>query len=285
LKLFRFSIDETRVRRQYGIEFATKDGGLKTLASLSERPTSNVKPVLLRARHAALGFARWKFKRSLDRLDEEFCTLTTRLNLGEKIMSVAIKDDKKNYVSPATPVLEESDRPIQAFGHVVAMPLALNEKIRQESVGNLNQLLADSMTLRDMYKKHHWQVSGPHFYQLHLLFDKHYEEQGEIVDTLAERIMTLGGVALAMAADVAETTTIPRPPRDRETPAVQISRLLKAHEITLQAARSMAKQAASSGDDGTNDMLVGDVIRQNELQVWFLAEHLVAEEHMGKRKP
>jgi starvation-inducible DNA-binding protein len=199
-------------------------------------------------------------------------------------MTVVTRNDKKNYVSPATPILEESDRPIQAFGHLVAMPLALNEKIRLESVGNLNQLLADSMTLRDMYKKHHWQVSGPHFYQLHLLFDKHYEEQVEIVDTLAERIMTLGGVALAMAADIAETTTIPRPPRDRETPSVQISRLLQAHEITLQAARSMAKQAALAGDDGTNDMLVGDVIRPNELQVWFVAEHLVVDGKSGQHR-
>ncbi len=114
------------------------------------------------------------------------------------------------------------------------------------------------------------------FYQLHLLFDKHFEQQSEIVDTVAERIMTLGGVALAMASAVAETTTIPCPPKDRELPAVQISRLLHAHEITLQAARSMAKQAALSGDDGTNDMLVGSVIRPNEFQVWFLSEHLVS---------
>jgi starvation-inducible DNA-binding protein len=126
-----------------------------------------------------------------------------------------------------------------------------------------------------MYKKHHWQVSGPTFYQLHLLFDKHFGEQSELVDTVAERIMTLGGISIAMAADVAEMTTIPRPPRDREEPPHQITRLLEAHEIILQAARSMAKQAAQNGDDGTNDMLVSDVIRTNEMQVWFLAEHLV----------
>lgn len=185
------------------------------------------------------------------------------------------KREKKNQLGPAAPVLDDSAHPIQAYGHLIPMPLALNEGIRHESVSNLNQLLADSITLRDMYKKHHWQVSGPMFYQLHLLFDKHFEQQSEIVDTVAERIMTLGGVALAMASVVAETTTIPCPPRDRELPTVQISRLLQAHEITLQAARSMAKQAALSGDDGTNDMLVGNVIRPNELQVWFLAEHLV----------
>jgi starvation-inducible DNA-binding protein len=181
----------------------------------------------------------------------------------------------KDYTVPATPITEQKAHEIQEYGHLIAMPLALSVKARQQSVDNLNQLLADTITLRDMYKKHHWQVSGPTFYQLHLLFDKHYGEQAEIVDTVAERIMTLGGVSVAMAHDVAETTTIRRPPKGREEAPVQISRLLEAHEITLQAARSMAKQAAQIGDDGTNDMLVSDVIRPNETQVWFLAEHLV----------
>jgi starvation-inducible DNA-binding protein len=187
-------------------------------------------------------------------------------------MSVATS---KSNTGPATPDIKQKAHEIQEFGHLTAMPLALSEKARQQSVDNLNQLLADTMTLRDMYKKHHWQVSGPTFYQLHLLFDKHFGEQSEIVDTIAERIMTLGGIGVAMAHDVAETTSIPRPPKGREEAPVQISRLLHAHELTLQAARSMAKQAAQAGDDGTNDMLVGDVIRPNELQVWFLAEHLV----------
>src|SRR5271170_1834201 len=120
---------------------------------------------------------------------------------------------------------------IQAFGTIVPMPIALAERARRESVDNLNQLLADTMTLRDMYKKHHWQVAGPTFYQLHLLFDKHFGEQSELVDTIAERIMMLGGVSIAMAADVAEMTMIPFPPKGSEKATVQISRLLHAHEI------------------------------------------------------
>ena len=136
-------------------------------------------------------------------------------------------------------------------------------------------MLADTITLRDLYKKHHWQVTRPTFYQLHLLFDKHYEEQNELVDQIAERILMLGGVSLAMAADVAETTIIPRPPQGREEVPVQISRLLHAHEIVLKEARAMARQAAEHGDDGTNDLLVSDVIRTNEMQVWFVAEHVV----------
>ena len=121
----------------------------------------------------------------------------------------------------ATPIVNQKAHEIQAFGHLVAMPLALSEKARKQSVDNLNQLLADTMTLRDMYKKHHWQVSGPTFYQLHLLFDKHYGEQSEMVDTIAERIQTLGGLSVAMAHDVAETTTIPRVPKGREEAPVR----------------------------------------------------------------
>src|SRR5205085_8707562 len=123
--------------------------------------------------------------------------------------------------------------------------------------------------------KHHWQLVGPTFYQLHLLFDKHYGEQSDLVDTIAERIQLLGGVSLAMAPDVAEATLIPRPPKGREEVPVQISRLLHAHEIVLKEARTMARQAAKQGDDGTNDLLVSDVIRGNEKQVWFLSQHLV----------
>jgi starvation-inducible DNA-binding protein len=173
------------------------------------------------------------------------------------------------------PLVHQHAREIQPYGKIAKLPIALDERVCSESAENLNQLLADTITLRDMYKKHHWQVAGITFYQLHLLFDKHHGEQDELVDTIAERIQLLGGISIAMAADVAETTLIPRPPKGREEAPVQISRLLEAHEIILKEARTMAKQADESGDDGTNDLLISDVIRTNELQVWFLSEHLV----------
>src|SRR5712672_3267093 len=160
----------------------------------------------------------------------------------------------------AKPVLHQHAREIQPFGKIARLPIALDEVVCARSIENLNQLLADTMTLRDMYKKHHWQVAGPTFYQLHLLFDKHYDEQVEIVDLIAERIQLLGGVSLAMAPDVAEVTLIPRAPRGREEVPVQISRLLHAHEIVLKEVRTMARQAIESGDDGTNDMLISDVM-------------------------
>jgi starvation-inducible DNA-binding protein len=163
---------------------------------------------------------------------------------------------------------------IQKYGTVVNRAIALDHKVRLAGVERLNQILADTMSLRDMYKKHHWQVSGPTFYQLHLLFDKHFAEQVEIVDALAERVQTLGGVAIAMAHDVAETTRIVRPPRGREDATVQLFRLLQAHELIIGETREAADAAADKGDDGTNDLLVSDVLRVNELQVWFISEQI-----------
>jgi len=176
----------------------------------------------------------------------------------------------------AQPRVHQHAAEIQAYGTVShALPLDLDESVRLEMTEQLNQLLADTMTLRDLYKKSHWQVAGPTFYQLHLLFDKHYDEQVEIVDTIAERIQLLGGVSLAMAADVAETTRIERPPRGREEVPVQLSRLLDAHQIIVSHCRELAARASEIGDDGTNDTVVSDVLRTNELQIWFLSEHLV----------
>ena len=176
----------------------------------------------------------------------------------------------------AQPRIHQRAAEIQPYGTVShALPLDLDEPVRLEMTEQLNQLLADSMTLRDLYKKSHWQVAGPTFYQLHLLFDKHFAEQVEIVDTIAERIQLLGGISIAMAHDVAETTRIERPPRGREEVPVQISRLVDAHQLIIGACREIAKRADELGDDGTNDMVISDVLRINELQNWFLFEQLV----------
>jgi starvation-inducible DNA-binding protein len=176
----------------------------------------------------------------------------------------------------AQPRFHQKAREIQEYGTVThALPLELEEPVRLEMTEKLNQLLADTITLRDLYKKSHWQVAGPTFYQLHLLFDKHYGEQSELVDTIAERIQLLGGISLAMAHDIAETTQIERPPRGREEVPVQISRLIDAHKIIISQSRELAERADRLGDDGTNDLAISDVLRTNELEVWFVSEHLV----------
>jgi starvation-inducible DNA-binding protein len=199
-------------------------------------------------------------------------------------------EKKQTYVNDprinAQPRLHQRAGEIQPYGNVShLLPLELEEPVRLEMTAQLNQLLADTMTLRDLYKKSHWQVAGPTFYQLHLLFDKHFGEQVELVDSIAERIQLLGGVSIAMAHDVAETTLIERAPRGREEVPVQLSRLLDAHQVIIREVRKQARRASELGDDGTNDLLVSQVLRTNELQVWFLSEHLVTMPLVEAKEP
>src|ERR1700690_1313472 len=150
----------------------------------------------------------------------------------------------------AQPHFNQRAPEIQKYGTVShALPLELEEPVRLEMTERLNQLLADTITLRDLYKKSHWQVAGPTFYQLHLLFDKHFDEQVELVDSIAERIQLLGGITIAMATDVAEMTRVERPPRGREAVPVQLSRLLDAHEVIIGQVRKLANHAGELGDD------------------------------------
>jgi starvation-inducible DNA-binding protein len=189
-------------------------------------------------------------------------------------MAIAIK--KAAVRDLTTPHWHAQAKEIQKYGEVTQdLPHPLDAKVRAEMVGKLNQLLADSIALRDMYKKHHWQVGGPTFYQLHLLFDKHFEEQVDMVDTIAERVQLLGGVTIAMGGDVAEITKIPRPPRGKEEVPVQISRLLEAHKLIIKECLDISEAADDAGDQGTNDLVVSDILRPNELQSWFIGQHLV----------
>ena len=176
------------------------------------------------------------------------------------------------------------DEVIQEFGTVYPVPIGLGENVRSASTNALNPLLANTMVLRDLYKKHHWQVCGATFYQLHLLFDKHYNEQVELMDALAERIVALGGVPLAAQHDVAEASSLARPPKGRESVPAQITRLLDAHEQILVQSRRAAREASENGDDGTNDLIVSDVIRTNEMHVFFLSEHLADGDPHGHQK-
>jgi starvation-inducible DNA-binding protein len=174
------------------------------------------------------------------------------------------------------PALHQKSREIQPYGTVIAeLPFGLSVSVREQVIKRLNQILADTITINDLYKKSHWQTSGPTFYPLHLLFEKHYKEQGELVDQIAERIQLLGGISLAMGADVAEVSKIQRPPRGREEAPAQISRLLEAHQIILDETREAAEKVSDLGDEGTNDLLISDILRTNEMEMWFLYEHLV----------
>jgi starvation-inducible DNA-binding protein len=191
-------------------------------------------------------------------------------------VSAPIAADKSSVKPLLHQQQETGSRETQRYGEVVARPHGLDADVAKDSVEMLNQCLADTITLRDMYKKHHWQVTGPTFNELHLMYDQHFEAQVALVDSIAERIQVLGGISLAMAADIAEVTKVPRLPRGREPAAVQLSRLIDAHTMIIKEARESADKASEAGDSGTDDLLVSEVVRTNELQVWFLSEHLVA---------
>lgn len=173
------------------------------------------------------------------------------------------------------PWLHQKGVEVQKFGTVRQFPIGLSAETRLYSCERLNRILADSQILYALYKKHHWLMRGPTFYQLHLLLDKHAGEQNELIDSIAERVQTLGGVAVGDPRQVAEITQIGRPPNGAEEVPAMLSRLLEAHETILIDAHDAAKKADDMGDDGTNDLIVSDVIRTNELQAWFLVEHLV----------
>ncbi|MDB5393034.1 MAG: polymerase [Rhodospirillales bacterium] len=141
-------------------------------------------------------------------------------------------------------------------------------------ISALNQLLADTIMLRDLYKKHQWQVTGGDFYPLHLLFEKHCAEQSTLVDMIAERVAALGGTQVVMPHDVTEITRIARPRTGRESVPSKLARLLDAHEAILTLSHEAADIAGLKNDDVTHNLIAGNVVRLNELQVWFLLEHL-----------
>jgi starvation-inducible DNA-binding protein len=180
----------------------------------------------------------------------------------------------RNRPSPE-PRLGQQDGELQRFGSLRQLPIALSADARAESCQLLNEILADTMILTALYKKSHWNAAGPTFYQLHLLFDKHYEEQAELVDEIAERVQMLGGISVGDPRHAAELTTIERPPDGAEEVPVVIDRLLAAHETIIEKVRAGIDRTEESGDWGTNDLLMSDVLRRNEMQVWFVSEHVV----------
>lgn len=178
-------------------------------------------------------------------------------------------------VDSSQPLLHQHGHEIQQYGSLRELPIALNSDARTESCALVNQILADTIILYHLYKKHHWMMRGHTFYQLHLLLDKHAGEQIELIDAMAERVQTLGGVAIADPRHVAEITKLKRPPNGVEEVPMMLSRLLEAHELIIGELREAIDKTAANQDSGTNDLLVSQALRTNELQVWFLAEHLV----------
>ncbi|MEK6439179.1 Dps family protein [Pseudonocardia sp. T1-2H] len=96
-----------------------------------------------------------------------------------------------------------------------------------------------------------------------------------LIDEVAERIQTLGGVAVGDPRHVAEITELQRPPDGAEDVPSMLSRLLEGHEIIIGVLREAIEKTDENGDAGTNDLLTGTVLRRHEMHTWFVAEHLV----------
>ena len=199
---------------------------------------------------------------------------TTRRRSSSSNGSSGGSNRRSSRPSPE-PRLGQRAPELQAYGKLRLLPIALSAAARSESCRRLNEILADTTILYALYKKSHWNVAGPTFYQLHLLFDKHAEEQLELIDEIAERVQMLGGISVGDPRHAAELTTIPRPPDGAEEVAVMIDRTLRAHETIIDKVRAGIKTTEESEDWGSNDILMSDVLRRHELQVWFLAEHVV----------
>lgn len=173
------------------------------------------------------------------------------------------------------PRLQQHLHEIQSFNQMRSLPIGLPEKAIGQSVTLLNQILADTITLHELYKKYHWQVAGPTFYQLHLLFDKHADEMHHAVDLIAERIQMLGGVSYGMPFDVAENTKIERPPLGVEGVPAMLARTVNAHATIIHTIREGIALTMDNKDYGTNDLLMSNLLRMHEMHVWFISQHLV----------
>ncbi len=200
---------------------------------------------------------------------------TTRRSSGNGTHSTARSNATSRSRTSPEPRLGQDAPELQRYGTLRQLPIALSAQARADSCRILNEILSDSMVLAALYKKSHWNAAGPTFYQVHLLFDKHYEEQVELVDALAERVQMLGGISVGDPRHAAELTTIPRPPDGSEEVPVTLGRLLDAHETIIEKVRAGIERTEKSGDSGTNDLLMGDCLRRHEMQVWFLSEHVV----------
>lgn len=140
----------------------------------------------------------------------------------------------------------------------------------QKSTAILQAILANTIFMYSLYKKYHWHVIGKDFYEYHLLFDKHAKQQLPLIDTLAERLRTLGDVAPGMPQEVAKNTTLTEPRGTTQDPVKMIDNLLTIHEAYIQEVRGAIDITNASGDEGTSDLLVSDILRVHELQTWFI---------------
>lgn len=146
--------------------------------------------------------------------------------------------------------------------------IGLSESVRKDIADHLSHLLADSYTLYVKSHNFHWNVTGPHFQELHQLFETHYKDLGDAVDQIAERIRALGFFA---PGSCAQFTALSSLQEETRVPSWEnmVEQLLEGHETVVRTCREALTVSQDAGDESTSN-LIGDRMRVHEKTAWML---------------
>ena len=150
----------------------------------------------------------------------------------------------------------------------MSIDIGITNEDRTNIAGGLKRLLADSYTLYLQTHNFHWNVTGPQFRELHLMFEEHYTELATAVDEIAERIRTLDVFAPGTYKAFAELSSI-SDVEDIPTAGDMVSILTRNHEQVVKTCRSVLK-IAQDADDESTAALVSDRMRVHEKTAWML---------------
>jgi len=155
-----------------------------------------------------------------------------------------------------------------ATTHAEAIHIGIDEKSRKQVADGLSRLLADTYTLYLMTHNFHWNVTGPMFQTLHLMFETQYNELWLATDTVAERIRALGFTAPATYSEFAKRTSIAEPNGIPEATAM-VRQLVEGHETVIRTAREILSEAEKANDQVTVDLLT-QRLQTHEKTAWML---------------
>ena len=148
--------------------------------------------------------------------------------------------------------------------------MGIPEEGRKAVLGILNALLADEYLLYTKTRKYHWNVTGPEFHDLHKFFEAQYEELDGIVDEVAERARSLGGVPFGTLAEFLKAARLEERPGVNPNADGMIADLLTDHEAVIRTLRADLEASAEKyGDLGTSDFLTG-LMEKHEKTAWML---------------
>jgi len=148
--------------------------------------------------------------------------------------------------------------------------IGISDKNRQAVAKTLNAVLADEYVLYTKTRKFHWNVTGPHFNDLHKFFEAQYEELDGIVDEVAERVRSLGHVSSGTLSEFSKQSRLKEKPGQNPEAKGMLQELLSDHEAVIRTLRTDVEACANDyADAGTSDFLTG-IMEQHEKMAWML---------------